>query len=583
MPHIDLTTQVGSALTLANPFWIASSHYSENIAMLTSWREYEPAAITLKTCTNIDRNEPQKKRLIREKTQLFLPRYGRAYYSDGPKTTELKSYAEVQELLNSAKHVLESTKVGVSVLATDQEQFDDLRLQCDKADFLELNLKYSMRSKVSGESFFDSRSKKWAETLQVVEKFLRTFNDLPVFVKLSRELEWLPLNRESYQLLDLLKSHGKAGIIVANSRKMDVGGFIYQDEEKHLVDGVLSGDPLYDSTLKMIGDLKADCESRELPIVASGGMVDEQQALMAIRAGAIAVQLCTAFDYNGPIFYRTLIAALTNRMKWRGLKNMKQYVEQVRSEGVASVFNVPFGYSSSFWAEEFQKQIQQDVRLSCRMDLLITSGRTLFRKWDELLTERVTTRFRSIRAIHLNPQSRAFAALQETWGFGEESAMQAQRERVQAAKKWLERLYDAGGKELIKRLQKETDLSEALQNTLRAGNTAESLRAIRQENDRRQKDGRAALPCPEWGALFHAQCPFYSMYIFDDKAYVAMYPFIEPGDAASPVYAYPRSSAEYERLEREFERLWRHSQKREDAPERSGVEAARSVEGRPKE
>lgn len=362
MPHIDLTTHVGSALVLANPFWIASSHYSENVKMLNSWREYEPAAITLKTCTNMDRTELENKPLIREKTHRLLPRYGRAFYSDGPKTKELKSYEEAKELLDSAKQVLEKTKVGISVLATDQEQFDKLRALCDKADFLELNLKYSMRSKDSGESFFDSRGKRWAETLQVIGKFLAAFNDLPVFIKLSRELEWLPLTQESLQLLDLLKNHGKAGIIVANSKKMDIGGFIYQDEEKHLVGGVVSGDPLYDSTLRMIEGLKADCELREIPIVASGGMVDEQQVLMAIRAGAIAIQLCTAIDYNGPIFYRTLVAALTNRMKWRGLTDMKEYVKQVRSEGVASVYNVAFGYSSSFWAEEFQKQIHQDIR-----------------------------------------------------------------------------------------------------------------------------------------------------------------------------------------------------------------------------
>jgi dihydroorotate dehydrogenase len=462
MPHIDLTTQVGPALTLVNPFWIAPSHYSENLAVLKSWREYEPAAITLKTCTKIDRTEGEGKRLIREKTRLFLPRYGRAFYSDGPKTKELKSYDEAQELVDGAKRVLEKTKVGVSVLATDQEDFNDLRARCGNADFLELNLKYSMRSKVAGESFFDSRNKKWAETLEVVGKFLGAFNDLPAFIKLSRELEWLPSTQEAVQLLDLLKDHGRTGIIVANSRKMDIGGFIYQDEEKHLEDGVLCGDPLYDSTLTMVENLKADCASRDVPIVASGGMVDEQQVLIAIRAGAVAVQLCTAFDYNGRLFYRTLIAALTNRMKWRGLTHMKKYVEQVRNEGVASVFNVPFGYSSSFWADEFQKQIQQDIRFSRRMDMLITSGRTLFRKWDELLTERVKKRFCSIRALHLNPHSTAFTVLQQTWGFGEASALLAQRERVQAAKRWLEGLFGIGHKELIEHLRKETDLSETL-------------------------------------------------------------------------------------------------------------------------
>ena len=497
MSRIDLTTQVGSALSLANPFWIASSHYSENTAILNSWTEYSPAAITLKTCTNSDRNEPEKKRLIREKIQGFVPRYGRAYYCDGPKLKELKSYDEVQELLDSAKRVLKGTKVGVSVLATDQEQFEDLHRKCGAADFLELNLKYSMRSKDSGESFFESRTAKWVNALGIVENFLVAFAGSPVFIKLSRELEWLPGSKELASLIEALRRHGKAGLIVANSRKMDIGGFIYEDEEKHLVNGVLCGDPLYDSTLRMITDLKADCDNAGIPIIASGGMVDEQQALMALRAGAVAVQLCTAFDYNGPVFYQTLVAALRNRMKWRGVTDMKKYLEQLRNEGVASVFNVPFGYSSSFWADDIQKQIQQDIRLSRRMDMLITSGRTLFRKWEDVLTDRVSNRFHSVRALHLNPHSKAFAVVQETWGFGEESAMHAQRERVLAAKTWLEGLFSAGLKELLNRLKKETELSQAFQEILKSGNVNDLFREIRLENGRRQKDGDVPLPCAD--------------------------------------------------------------------------------------
>lgn len=50
------------------------------------------------------------------------------------------------------------------------------------------------------------------------------------------------------------------------------------------------------------------------------------------------------------------------------------------------------------------------------------------------------------------------------------------------------------------------------------------------------------------------------MYMFDDKAHVAMYPFIEPSEAASAVYTYPRSSKEYDRLNMEFEMLWHYSQ-----------------------
>lgn len=197
--------------------------------------------------------------------------------------------------------------------------------------------------------------------------------------------------------------------------------------------------------------------------------------------------------------------------------------------------------------------------------MLITSGRTLFRKWEDLLTERVKSRLSSIRALHADPAGRAFATLQESWGFGEPSALQAQRDRVTAARNWLKELFGEARQELIKCLKKETGLSAKLQSLLASTNTADLFRAIQQENDHRQKEGALVLPAPEWGALLHAQFPFYSMYVFDDKAYVAMYPFIEPGDSSSPVYAFPRSSKEYERLEREFERLWLHSQKREDA------------------
>ena len=180
MSDIDLTTKIWPSLKLSSPFWIASAHYSENIYILRKWREYAPAAITLKTCTKMDRAEPELKPLLRERIQAPLPRYGRGYYSDGPKVRELKSYDEIEELLNEARPLLERTKLGVSVLATEHEDFDDLRKRCEHADFFELNLKYSMRSKEVGESFFSVRTRKWTEMIATVELFLKSFAGVPV-------------------------------------------------------------------------------------------------------------------------------------------------------------------------------------------------------------------------------------------------------------------------------------------------------------------------------------------------------------------------------------------------------------------
>ena len=33
---------------------------------------------------------------------------------------------------------------------------------------------------------------------------------------------------------------------------------------------------------------------------------------------------------------------------------------------------------------------------------------------------------------------------------------------------------------------------------------------------------------------FHNQCPFHSLYLFDDKAYIAPYPFVRPGEVDVP-------------------------------------------------
>jgi len=566
MTHMDLTTRVGSGLTLSSPFWIASSHHSENVAAFRAWREFEPAAITLKTCTKIDRRE--QKRSIRERTQPFLPRYGRAYYWDGPKSKELKNYEEASELLAEAKRILVNSKVGISVLATDQEDFAELRSRCAQADFWELNLKYSMRSKTRAESFFDGSKANWAEAMEQIEKFLVAFPAVPVFIKLPRELEWLPETQEAAEFLDRLKDHGKAGIVVANSRKLDIARFIYQGEETVLEGGVIAGDPLYDSTLTMIAGISEDCSSRDIPIVASGGMVDEQQILMAMRAGADAVQLCTAFDYNGPAFYQTLVAGLRGRMKWRGFADMVRYVEELRKEAIASVFGMPFMYFPTFWSEEFQKQIQQDIRFSRRMDFVLTSGRSLFKAWAGPLTERVRSRLHSIRALLLNPDSQAFAVVQQSWGLAEPNEIRARRERVRAAKLWLEELFRDGTAALTEHLKKldaeygetgQRRLSETLMAALRAGSSTDLLLLIKRENDQRKREDAERLPCPEWATLFYDRCPFYSMYIFDDKAYVAMYPFIRPSKLASPVYVYTRSSEEYARLDREFKMLWYYS------------------------
>jgi len=153
MSEIDLTTKLRNGLTLREPFWVASSHLTQP-SMLKIWREIAPAALTLKTATRIDRSEPGKTPGGKRPTIDVLPRYGRSYYSDGLKSDELHTYEECQNQLSEAKALLPDTKIGVSVLATIEENFEELSSVTKSADFVELNLKYSMRISDSTEDYW---------------------------------------------------------------------------------------------------------------------------------------------------------------------------------------------------------------------------------------------------------------------------------------------------------------------------------------------------------------------------------------------------------------------------------------------
>ncbi|MGO9591572.1 MAG: hypothetical protein ACLP3K_16205 [Candidatus Acidiferrales bacterium] len=255
MRNIDLDITPSNGLRLSDPFWVASSHFSVP-AMFKVWAKINPAALTLKTATRIDRNEPWKTTSIKEKTSEMLDRFGRSFYSDEPKSTNFYAYEDAKEQIQEAKRTLPETKIGASVLATKNEDFREFRKLTKAADFGELNLKYSMRSQPAGESYVASVQGKWEETFRWTQGFLNSFPDVPVFVKLPRELNWIPGTKECSDLLELLKTHGKAGLVVANSLKFDVADFVHGGTELHLRNGVLTGDVFYDGTIKLIQSLK---------------------------------------------------------------------------------------------------------------------------------------------------------------------------------------------------------------------------------------------------------------------------------------------------------------------------------------
>lgn len=310
--------------------------------------------------------------------------------------------------------------------------------------------------------------------------------------------------------MELLVKHGKAGLIVANSLKLDIPPFLAGGVEWELKGGVFCGERLFDETVNLLEKMKKECKEKNVPLVATGGMIDPEYTILAVRAGACAVQLCTAFDYKGINFYRTLGWNLENRIRARGLKSFTQYADRIREEGVASVYSMPFTYYEEFWGEEAQAAMRADVITSSRMDMFLMSGQNLVTKW----AGAITTRFKKklpTRLLLPNPDGAVFVAIQKSWGMSEDSELANRKSRLRK--------------------------------------TVKDLHAL--ANSETNKD-RVEI-------AFTDKCPFLSFYIFDDKVYVAPYPFIlvAGGDMPVLVYVFIAGSQEFARFEKEFAALYK--------------------------
>lgn len=127
----------------------------------------------------------------------------------------------------------------------------------------------------------------------------------PVFVKISPDLSFKQID----DVLALIREAGFDGIIAANtstSRKDLITGM---EEIAAIGQGGLSGKPLTNRTLEMIGYICKQTDYK-LPVIGVGGIMTQEDALNFIRAGASLIQLYTGFIYEGPWLVRRINRAL---------------------------------------------------------------------------------------------------------------------------------------------------------------------------------------------------------------------------------------------------------------------------------
>ncbi|MDR0728941.1 MAG: quinone-dependent dihydroorotate dehydrogenase [Prevotellaceae bacterium] len=127
----------------------------------------------------------------------------------------------------------------------------------------------------------------------------------PVLLKLSPDLSATQIE----EVLTLVFEYGLDGLVVANTTTRREDLCTPPATLSRMASGGLSGAPLLANTMGMVRYI-ATLTKHQLPIIASGGVMNEDDALQLLNAGASLVQIYTGLIYNGPGFVKRILKRL---------------------------------------------------------------------------------------------------------------------------------------------------------------------------------------------------------------------------------------------------------------------------------
>lgn len=327
---VTLATQ--PELELPDPLIIASSHWTAKDNAFRQLAPFEPSAATLKTTSEkaggsgVSSFSKRDKRRLEDANGRFF-----AQYTDGPKTEELVNIVATRQLLQDAKRILPNTLIGLSVLYGEDYQNVRDRLPMDDIGYVELNLKYTFRG-----IDLQDMDEAMEELLSYLSSFLAVFEGKPRLVKLPREFTALFPITDLGPFIGELAESG-AGVIVANSQKIRVPpSRASRNRVQKLDDGVVVGEHLFLDTynaIRVLVDHYCRDEGLNLPVVASGGIVDIGGIVDLMAAGSDAVQLCTVLDDRKPHIIGVMREQLSELASEHG--SLGDMVATVRSDDQA--------------------------------------------------------------------------------------------------------------------------------------------------------------------------------------------------------------------------------------------------------
>jgi dihydroorotate dehydrogenase len=138
------------------------------------------------------------------------------------------------------------------------------------------------------------------DSLEIILSHLQRINlqnlyPKPLLVKISPDLD----QEELDDIIELCLELNISGIVACNTTSSTDMLDSSKKEIDRIGTGGLSGKPLQETTGRIVKYICSKTNNK-LPVVASGGIFNEQDAKDIIHSGASLIQIWTGFVYQGP-------------------------------------------------------------------------------------------------------------------------------------------------------------------------------------------------------------------------------------------------------------------------------------------
>ncbi len=154
---------------------------------------------------------------------------------------------------------------------------------------------------------------------RMAEKYSRPRK--PMLVKVAPDLE----THELEEILTTLMKAKFDGIVVCNTTTARPISQNSMEERKFKEVGGLSGRFLHEKSVEMISQAYKFTQGK-LTIVGVGGIMNANDAIRSIRAGATLIQAYSSFVFSGPSIVKTIVRGIENEMKKEKISNYHDLV-----------------------------------------------------------------------------------------------------------------------------------------------------------------------------------------------------------------------------------------------------------------